>query len=39
MWIDAICINQLGKLEKGPYVAIRGDINRLTASMVVWLGP
>jgi Heterokaryon incompatibility protein (HET) len=39
MWIDAICIHQKDDLEKGPQVALMGDIYRLADRVVVWLGP
>ena len=38
MWIDAICIHQNDDLEKGPQVALMGDIYRLADRVVVWLG-
>jgi hypothetical protein len=39
MWIDAICINQKDDIEKGPQVALMGDIYRRADRVVVWLGP
>lgn len=39
VWIDALCINQHNHEEKGPQVAMMGDIYRLAARVVVWLGP
>lgn len=39
MWIDAVCIDQLNNVEKGPQVGMMGDIYRLAESVVVWLGP
>ncbi|CAN8096786.1 unnamed protein product [Discula destructiva] len=39
MWIDAICIDQTNDQEKGHQVAMMGDIYRLAAKVVVWLGP
>lgn len=39
VWIDAICIDQHNDVEKGPQVAMMGDLYRLAARVVVWLGP
>ncbi|PQE08763.1 ankyrin and het domain protein [Rutstroemia sp. NJR-2017a BVV2] len=39
LWIDAICINQEDNVEKGPQVAMMGDIYRSADRVVVWLGP
>ncbi|KAI1074387.1 HET-domain-containing protein [Whalleya microplaca] len=39
MWIDALCIDQDKDVEKGPQVAKMGEIFRLAARVVVWLGP
>ncbi|OTA60391.1 HET-domain-containing protein [Hypoxylon sp. EC38] len=39
MWIDALCINQADQVEKGPQVAMMGEIYRLAHRVVVWLGP
>src|SRR3569833_1481787 len=39
MWIDAICIDQSNDVEKGPQVAIMGDLYQLAERVVVWLGP
>ncbi|KAI4866865.1 HET-domain-containing protein [Hypoxylon rubiginosum] len=39
MWIDALCIHQADAIEKGPQVAMMGDIFRLAHRVVVWLGP
>jgi hypothetical protein len=38
LWIDAICINQDDVEEVGQQVGIMGDIYRLAAIVVVWLG-
>ncbi|KAF2454331.1 heterokaryon incompatibility protein-domain-containing protein [Lineolata rhizophorae] len=37
MWIDAICINQEDKEEKGHQVALMGRIYSCTAEAVLWL--
>ncbi|KAI0841774.1 HET-domain-containing protein [Hypoxylon sp. FL0890] len=39
MWIDALCINQADQVEKGPQVAMMGEIYRLAHRVVAWLGP
>lgn len=39
VWIDAICIDQHNDVEKGPQVTMMGDLYRLAARVVVWLGP
>lgn len=39
MWIDAICIDQSNNVEKGPQVAMMGDVYRFAHRVVVWLGP
>jgi len=39
MWIDAICIDQSNDIEKGPQVALMGEIFRSAQMVVVWLGP
>lgn len=39
MWIDALCINQKDDSEKNPQVAMMGDIFRLAARVIAWLGP
>ncbi|KAI1739066.1 heterokaryon incompatibility protein-domain-containing protein [Xylaria scruposa] len=39
IWVDALCIDQLNNVEKGPQVAMMGEIYRLAARVVVWLGP
>ncbi|KAI0965378.1 heterokaryon incompatibility protein-domain-containing protein [Xylaria arbuscula] len=38
MWIDALCIDQGNEIEKGPCVAMMGDIYRRASRVVVWLG-
>ncbi|KAI1332494.1 heterokaryon incompatibility protein-domain-containing protein [Xylariaceae sp. FL0255] len=39
MWIDAICIDQLNKVEKGQEVARMGEIFSKAVQVLVWLGP
>ncbi|KAI0096391.1 heterokaryon incompatibility protein-domain-containing protein [Nemania sp. FL0031] len=39
LWVDAICINQLNDVEKGPQVSRMSEIFRSAARVVVWLGP
>lgn len=39
LWIDALCINQQDEVEKGPQVAIMGDIYRNATRVVAWIGP
>ncbi|KAI0147470.1 HET-domain-containing protein [Xylariaceae sp. FL1272] len=38
IWVDALCIDQLNKIERGPQVAMMGEIYRLATRVVVWLG-
>ncbi|KAI1292920.1 heterokaryon incompatibility protein-domain-containing protein [Xylaria venustula] len=38
MWIDALCIDQGNEIEKGPCIAMMGDIYRRASRVVVWLG-
>ncbi|KAI0528453.1 heterokaryon incompatibility protein-domain-containing protein [Xylaria digitata] len=38
MWIDALCIDQGNDAEKGPCVAMMGDIYQHAMSVLVWLG-
>ena len=38
VWVDALCIDQNNEVEKGPCVAMMGDIYRRAARVVVWLG-
>ncbi|KAI1261510.1 HET-domain-containing protein [Xylariaceae sp. FL1019] len=38
IWVDGICIDQLNLIEKGPQVAMMGEIYRLATRVVVWLG-
>ena len=37
-WVDAICINQVDKQEKGRQVAHMGQIYRAATRVIVWLG-
>lgn len=39
LWIDAICINQYDKTERGRHVARMGSIYALAPRVVAWLGP
>lgn len=39
LWIDALCINQQDEVEKGPQVAMMGDIYRNATRVVAWIGP
>lgn len=39
MWIDALCIDQSSDIEKGPQVALMGQIFERALRIVVWLGP
>ncbi|KAF3059753.1 Heterokaryon incompatibility protein 6, OR allele [Daldinia childiae] len=39
MWTDALCINQTNEVEKGPQVAMMGEIFRLACRVIAWLGP
>ncbi|KAI1404053.1 HET-domain-containing protein [Hypoxylon fuscum] len=39
MWVDALCINQADQAEKGPQVAMMGEIFRLARRVIAWLGP
>ncbi|KAI0180932.1 heterokaryon incompatibility protein-domain-containing protein [Hypoxylon sp. FL1284] len=39
MWIDALCIHQTDAAEKGPQVAMMGDIFRHAHKVIAWLGP
>jgi len=38
LWVDAICINQRDKTEKGLQLPIMGSIYNLAQSVIVWLG-
>ncbi|KAM0453621.1 hypothetical protein ACHAPV_008955 [Trichoderma viride] len=38
LWIDAICINQKDKLERGYQVGLMKDIYRMASTVVIWLG-
>ncbi|TVY20919.1 Heterokaryon incompatibility protein 6, OR allele [Lachnellula arida] len=39
IWVDALCINQKDKDEKGVEVARMGIIYRHAKSVIIWLGP
>lgn len=39
MWIDALCIDQSNDIEKGPQVALMGQVFECASRVVVWLGP
>ncbi|KAH7142718.1 heterokaryon incompatibility protein-domain-containing protein [Dactylonectria estremocensis] len=39
LWIDAVCINQYDKVERGRHVARMGSIYALAPRVVTWLGP
>ncbi|AEO71255.1 uncharacterized protein THITE_49961, partial [Thermothielavioides terrestris NRRL 8126] len=39
VWIDALCIDQANDAEKGPQVALMGEIYRRATRVVAWLGP
>ena len=39
LWIDAICINQNDKEEKGHQVGLMGKIYRGSSNTVIWVGP
>lgn len=39
MWIDALCIDQANDVEKGPQVAMMGQLFECASRVVVWLGP
>ncbi|KAF2437955.1 hypothetical protein P171DRAFT_424929 [Karstenula rhodostoma CBS 690.94] len=38
LWVDAVCINQKNHLERSKQVQLIGDIYKLAARVVVWLG-
>ncbi|KAI0885435.1 HET-domain-containing protein [Annulohypoxylon maeteangense] len=38
LWVDAICINQDDKDERGEQVSIMADVYRLAERVIVWLG-
>ena len=38
LWVDAICINQGDNAEKGPQVALMGDIYSNATAVLAWLG-
>lgn len=39
LWIDAICIDQANAAEKGPQVAMMGNIYQSASRVIAWLGP
>ena len=39
MWIDAVCIDQSNLAERSQQVSLMGDIYRMAARVVIWLGP
>ncbi|KAI0386140.1 HET-domain-containing protein [Hypomontagnella monticulosa] len=39
IWIDALCIDQENRIEKGPYIAMMGAIFRRASRVTAWLGP
>lgn len=39
LWVDALCINQQDEVEKGPQVAMMGDIYRHATRVVAWIVP
>lgn len=39
VWVDAICIDQANDREKGPQVAMMGQLFECASRVVVWLGP
>ena len=39
IWIDALCINQADRDERGQQVSQMGDIYRQAERVLVWLGP
>lgn len=39
LWIDALCIDQLNDIEKGPQVAQMGTIYSFATHVIAWLGP
>lgn len=39
MWVDALCIDQANDVEKGPQVAMMGQLFECASRVVVWLGP
>lgn len=39
IWVDAICINQEDKAEKGHQVSQMGDVYKGAEEVLIWLGP
>ncbi|OAL07129.1 hypothetical protein IQ06DRAFT_288897 [Phaeosphaeriaceae sp. SRC1lsM3a] len=39
MWVDALCIHQLDKVEKSSQVAMMGKIYSFAIRVLIWLGP
>ncbi|KAI0973610.1 heterokaryon incompatibility protein-domain-containing protein [Xylaria arbuscula] len=39
VWIDALCIDQDDEIQKGPQVAMMGEIFGHALRVIVWLGP
>jgi len=39
IWVDALCINQIDKEERGSQVEFMGDIYRGAAHVRAWIGP
>ena len=38
LWIDAVCINQSDRIERGHQVAMMGEVYRGCTAVLVWLG-
>ena len=38
IWIDAICINQANKYEKGPQIGLMGEIYTKTSRLIIYSG-
>lgn len=38
LWIDAICINQEDKVERGQQVELMGEVYSQTTNCIIWLG-
>ncbi|ERF70479.1 hypothetical protein EPUS_09221 [Endocarpon pusillum Z07020] len=39
IWVDSICIDHSNNKEKGLQINLMGEIYRLAARVIVWLGP
>lgn len=39
LWIDQLCINQGDEIEKGPQVALIGEVYQLAERVIAWLDP